>query len=131
MPEHQARRDAQLEDRELLMDSTARSFAIATHGASGGLSRECKSIGGFAMLEVLIMLLLGLLGLLGLMTRANTAELESYQRVQAVILMRDMFNRIESNRSVAGCYSYGTVGPYFGTGYADTPTCSLVSAAHY
>src|SRR6266568_2914990 len=104
MPEHQARRDAQLEDRELLMDSTARSFAIATHGASGGLSRGCKSIGGFAMLEVLItllILLLGLLGLLGLMTRANTAELESYQRVQAVILMRDMLNKIESNRAVA------------------------------
>src|SRR5712691_7303562 len=29
MPEHQARRDAQLEDRELLMDSTARSFGRA------------------------------------------------------------------------------------------------------
>ncbi len=114
------------------MDSTARSFTIATHGASGGLSRGCKSIGGFAMLEVLItllILLLGLLGLLGLMTRANTAELESYQRVQAVILMRDMLNRIESNRSVAGCYSNGTVGTQFGTGYAGTPTCTLGSAA--
>ena len=84
------------------MDSTARIFAIATGGASGGR----RTAGGFAMLEVLItllILLLGLLGLLGLMTRANTAELESYQRVQAVILMRDMFNRIESNRAVAGC----------------------------
>src|SRR6266705_1055418 len=127
VPEHQARRDAQHEDRELLMDSTARIFAIATGGASGG----CRTAGGFAMLEVLItllILLLGLLGLLGLMTRANTAELESYQRVQAVILMRDMFNRIESNRSVAGCYSNGTVGTQFGTGYADTPTCTLGSA---
>ena len=67
------------------MDSTARIFAIATGGASGG----CRTAGGFAMLEVLItllILLLGLLGLLGLMTRANTAELESYQRVQAVII---------------------------------------------
>ncbi len=110
------------------MDSTARSFAIATGGASGG----CRTAGGFAMLEVLItllILLLGLLGLLGLMTRANTAELESYQRVQAVILMRDMLNKIESNRAVAGCYSNGTVGTQFGTGYTDTPTCTLGSAA--
>ena len=110
------------------MDSTARSFAIATGGASGGR----RTAGGFAMLEVLItllILLLGLLGLLGLMTRANTAELESYQRVQAVILMRDMLNRIESNRAVAGCYSNGTVGTQFGTEYAGTPTCTLGSAA--
>ena len=110
------------------MDSTARSFAIATGGASGGR----RTAGGFAMLEVLItllILLLGLLGLLGLMTRANTAELESYQRVQAVILMRDMLNKIESNRSVAGCYSNGTVGTQFGTEYAGTPTCTLGSAA--
>ncbi len=110
------------------MDSTARIFAIATGGASGG----CRTAGGFAMLEVLItllILLLGLLGLLGLMTRANTAELESYQRVQAVILMRDMLNRIESNRAVAGCYSNGTVGTQFGTEYAGTPTCTLGSAA--
>ncbi len=92
------------------MDSTARSFAIATGGR--------RTAGGFAMLEVLItllILLLGLLGLLGLMTRANTAELESYQRVQAVILMRDMSN--------------GTVGTQFGTEYAGTPTCTLGSAA--
>jgi len=110
------------------MDSTARIFAIATGGVSGG----CRTAGGFAMLEVLItllILLLGLLGLLGLMTRTNTAQLESYQRVQAVILMRDMFNRIESNRGVAGCYSNGTVGTQFGTGYAGTPTCTLGIAA--
>jgi type IV pilus assembly protein PilV len=81
------------------------------------------------VLITLLILLLGLLGLLGLMTRANTAELESYQRVQAVILMRDMFNRIESNRAVAGCYSNGTVGTQFGTEYAGTPTCTLGSAA--
>ena len=91
-----------------------------------------SSARGFAMLEVLVtllILLLGLLGLLGVITRATTAEMESYQRVQAVILMRDMFNRIESNRAVAGCYSNGTVGTQFGTGYAGTPTCGLGTAA--
>src|SRR5258708_29117042 len=105
MPEHQARRDGQLEDRELLMDSTARSFAIATHGAWGGLSRGRKTTGGFAMLEVLItlfILLIGVLGLLGLMSRTTTAEMESYQRVQVVILIRGMLNKIESDQGVAG-----------------------------
>src|SRR5258708_35893367 len=43
--------------------------------------------------------------------------------------MRDMFTRIESNRGVAGCYSNGTVGTQFGTGYAGTPTCTLGIAA--
>src|SRR5258708_13145315 len=102
------------------MDSTARSFAIATGGPSGGR----RTAGGFAMLEVLItllILLLGLLGLLGLMTRTNTAQLESYQRVQAVILMRDMFNRIESTRGGAGCYSNGTAGPQFRTAMSPPP----------
>src|SRR5260370_38234763 len=106
------------------MGSTAGSFAIAAGGPSGGR----RTAGGFAMLEVLItllILLLGLLGLLGLMTRANTAELESYQRVQAVILMRDMLNRIEADRAVAGCHSNGTGGTQFGTGYAGTPSCTL------
>src|SRR5258708_18356108 len=105
MPEHQARRDGQLEDRELLMDSTARSFAIATHGAWGGLSRGRRTAGGFAMLEVLItllILLLGLLGLLGLMTRANTAGLESYQRVPAGVPLRGQVNQAEVERAVAG-----------------------------
>lgn len=82
---------------------------------------------GFAMLEVLVTLfiiLLGLLGSVGLMIRANTAEMESYQRVQAVILLQDMRNRIEANRAVASCYSNGPTGTQLGTGYAGTPSCT-------
>jgi type IV pilus assembly protein PilV len=89
--------------------------------------RGGRTISGFAMLEVLIsllILLVGLLGVIGLMVRANTAEMESYQRVQAVILMRDMLNRINSNRAVAACYSNGPAGTQFGTGYAGAPTCA-------
>ena len=81
---------------------------------------------GFAMLEVLVTLviiLLGLLGTVGLMIRANTAEMESYQRVQAIILLQDMRNRIEANRAVASCYANGPTGMQLGTGYAGTPSC--------
>ena len=114
------------------MASSARKLAIGKEGAAIDARRACPTHRGFAMLEVLVTLLilvLGLLGLLGVMTRATTAELESYQRVQAMILMRDMFNRIESNRAVASCYSNGAVGTQFGTGYAGTPSCALGTAA--
>src|SRR5258706_7468791 len=63
---------------------------------------------GFAMLEVLItlvILLIGLLGLAGVVARSNAAELESYQRVQALILAQDMVDRINANRKYAACYS--------------------------
>ena len=87
---------------------------------------------GFAMLEVLVALvviLLGLLGAVGLMIRSNTAEMESYQRVQAVILLQDMRNRIEANRDVATCYSNGPTGVQLGTGYAGAPACASGTAA--
>ena len=87
---------------------------------------------GFAMLEVLVTLLiilLGLLGAVGLMVRANTSEMESYQRVQAIVLLQDMRNRIEANRAVVSCYSNGPTGMQLGTGYAGTPSCAAGSAA--
>ncbi len=87
---------------------------------------------GFAMLEILVTLfiiLVGLLGAVGLMVRANTAEMESYQRVQAVILLQDMRNRIEANRAVVSCYSNGPTGMQLGTGYAGTPSCASGTAA--
>lgn len=84
---------------------------------------------GFSMLEVLVALVIlmtGLLGLAGLQMRAHQGEMESYQRVQALVLLQDMANRINANRKVADCYaitaSSGT--PYFGNGYTGTPTCT-------
>lgn len=76
---------------------------------------------GLSMIEVLVtlvILLIGLLGLAGLMTQSHRAELESYQRVQALILLQDMAGRINANRKAASCYaiSDGTSGqPYLGT----------------
>jgi len=65
---------------------------------------------GFSMIEVLItliILLTGLLGLAGLQIRAQQAELESYQRSQALILVSDMAGRIAANRRATPCYAIG------------------------
>ena len=65
---------------------------------------------GVMMLEVLVTLVIiaiGLLGLAGLQTRLQVAEMESYQRAQALLLLNDMANRIQTNQSVAGDYATG------------------------
>ncbi|MDH4235509.1 MAG: type IV pilus modification protein PilV [Gallionella sp.] len=62
---------------------------------------------GFSLVEVLVtivILMIGLLGLAGLQSRAYTTQLESYQRSQALILLKDMAGRIESNRKNAAAY---------------------------
>lgn len=87
---------------------------------------------GFSMIEVLVtlvILLLSLLGLAGIMLVSQRAEMESYQRVQALILLQDMVERINANRKVASCYALttdATTGaPYFGTSSSiTTPTCT-------
>jgi type IV pilus assembly protein PilV len=64
---------------------------------------------GYSMIEVLVslvILLLGLLGLLGLQARAQTAEMESYQRAQAIVLLQDIADRMNANRSDAWALAY-------------------------
>lgn len=78
------------------------------------------NIKGFSMIEVLVtilILMIGLLGLAGLQTRALTAQMESYQRGQALFLLRDMADRINANRMNASSY----VGFTLGTGTANCP----------
>ena len=78
---------------------------------------------GLSMIEVLvtlIILLVGLLGLAGLMMQSQRSEMESYQRVQALILLQDMAGRINANRLAgASCYgitpSVSSITPYLGT----------------
>src|SRR5918996_849935 len=75
-----------------------------------------KYAAGFSMIEVLVtivILLVGLLGLAALHGRANTAEMESYQRSQALILLSDMVNRINANRKFAMDYVNNSI-PYVG-----------------
>ncbi len=66
---------------------------------------------GFSMLEVLISLAImafGLLGLVGMQAVAQKMELESYQRAQALILLSDIIDRINTNRAAATCYAITT-----------------------
>src|SRR5205814_4026364 len=63
---------------------------------------------GFNMLEILFSLLIvttGLLGLAGTQVIAQRAEQESYQRAQAIVLMTDIVDRINTNRKAAICYN--------------------------
>ena len=74
-------------------------------------SRNILRQSGSSMIEVLvtlIILLIGLLGLAGLMTQSQRSEMESYQRVQALVLLQDMAGRINVNRAVASCYAFTT-----------------------
>lgn len=66
---------------------------------------------GFTMLEVLVtivILAMGLLGVAGLQARMQVAELESYQRAQAIVLLDDIVARINANRKNAMNYVTAT-----------------------
>jgi type IV pilus assembly protein PilV len=79
---------------------------------------KLRSERGFLMIEVLItmfILLVGLLGIVGLQARSQQAETESYQRTQALMLLRDMADRMNANRLNAASYVTGTSSP-LGTG---------------
>ena len=71
-----------------------------------------KEQGGSTMIEILVAIVIvvvGLLGLAGLQSRATLAEMEAYQRAQAIVLVQDMADRIASNRKNA--MSYVTASP--------------------
>jgi len=96
---------------------------------------------GFNLLETLVALLIvvvGLLGLAGLQARAQVAELESYQRAQALVLLYDMVDRINNNRLTAPCFAFTTdlangtpyAGDTTGGGHLGTPSCGLSTTAY-
>ena len=82
------------------------------------LNRSGKQ-SGLSMIEVLVtmvILMVGMLGLAGLQTQSLRSEMESYQRVQALILLQDMVGRINANRANALSYVTTTLGtPHLGT----------------
>ena len=81
-----------------------------------------RSNRGVSMLEVLIaigLLTIGLLGVAQLQFQMQTAELEAYQRTQAIVLLQDMVDRINANRKNAAAYA--TAAPL---GTASTVDCS-------
>ena len=68
---------------------------------------------GFTMIEVLVtiaILVVGLLGLAAMQTLSTLAELESYQRSQALVLVRDMADRMSANKAQIVNYVASDVG---------------------
>lgn len=79
---------------------------------------------GATLIEVLVslvILMLGLLGLVGVMIQSQRAQVESYQRVQAVLLVQDMTARLNANKVLASCYVLPT---FLGTGNGTIPATS-------
>lgn len=68
---------------------------------------------GIALLEILISLLItafGVLGYIGFQARTSVAQLEGYQRTQALMLINDMAERISLNRENAAAYVADDIG---------------------
>ena len=99
----------------------------------GNIARRQSGSSMIEVLVTLIILMVGLLGLAGLMVQGQRSEVESYQRVQALILVQDMTGRINANRKVASCYAYTTNAangtPYLGVGATAVPACTAGTAA--
>ncbi|MEP7083154.1 MAG: type IV pilus modification protein PilV [Betaproteobacteria bacterium] len=100
--------------------------ASADHPFAGDASIvQCSHRDGFAMIEVLVTIVLlsiGLLGLAALQSRTAIAHVESYQRVQALLLAQDMADRIAANSANSARYA----GDDFGSGAA-VPCVGLIS----
>jgi len=68
---------------------------------------------GVTLIEVLVTIVIlafGLLGLAGLQAKVQLAEVESYQRAQAIALLSDMSERISANRGQAASYIVASIG---------------------
>ena len=85
-------------------------------------ARRAARQGGTSMIEVLVsivIVVLGLLGLAGLQSHAALAEVESFQRAQAIMLLQDMVDRMNANRLNAAKYVTDKQGTDLGPDAAD------------
>ncbi|MCY1290009.1 type IV pilus modification protein PilV [compost metagenome] len=83
---------------------------------------------GFSLLEVLVAIVIltfGLLGTAGLLAKVYLAEIESYQRTQATLLLQDMAERIGANRTLASSYVTASA---IGTGDTQPNSCLAIAA---
>jgi type IV pilus assembly protein PilV len=81
---------------------------------------------GSSLVEVLVTLVIlavGLLGVAGLQTKVGVAEMESYQRAQALLALSQMTERMSANTAQATSYVSNTVG----TGDAQPTDCSGIA----
>lgn len=98
---------------------------------------KSQSSQGFTLLEVLVTIVIlafGLLGIAGLQSKALNAEMESYQRAQALVIAQDMVDRIQVTRINAADYAFSgaSVSAYDGetyVGFSATHTCDTGSTA--
>ncbi|MBE7941972.1 MULTISPECIES: type IV pilus modification protein PilV [Ramlibacter] len=68
------------------------------------MARTPRVQAGASLIEVLVTMVIiafGLLGMAGLQSRMQVAEVEAYQRAQALVLLDDMAHRISTNRNAA------------------------------
>jgi len=83
---------------------------------------------GTSLIEVLVTLVIlafGLLGVAGLQTKIGVAEMESYQRAQALLALSQMTERLGANTAqAAGYVTAGAVG----TGDNQPADCSGIAA---
>src|SRR5947209_7225863 len=84
---------------------------------------------GTSLIEVLVTMVIlafGLLGAAGLQARLQLADMEAYQRSQALILVDDIASRIATNRANSAAYVTTAANP-LGTGTACLVTTTASS----
>lgn len=82
---------------------------------------------GTSLIEVLLtvfVIAFGLLGLAKLQSKMQLAQVESYQRVQASLLLADISERINANRAAAAIYVSATP---IGTNDAQPASCTALA----
>lgn len=85
------------------------------------ISRHQAGVSLIEVLVTIVILAFGLLGLAGLQSKMQLADVESYQRAQAIVLLQEMVDRVSTNRGDAS--SYVAAGA-LGTGDDQPASCS-------
>jgi type IV pilus assembly protein PilV len=91
-----------------------------------------SKVTGFSMIEILISLLIVLtsvMGVAGLVVRVTQQDVEAAQRIEGLVFLQDMVDRIQANQQVVGCYSNGAAGVVVGTGVDQIPDCNAGTAS--
>jgi type IV pilus assembly protein PilV len=79
---------------------------VAQQGKNSmSFGRYEKGVGLIEILMSLVVIAVGMLGLVGLHGKAQLAEMESYQRIQALVLLEDIASRLRANRVWRSCYA--------------------------
>jgi type IV pilus assembly protein PilV len=89
---------------------------------------QAVSSAGFTLIEVLVTIVILAVGLLGLALLQSTSlnnQLEAYQRAQAMLLLEDMANRIQVNRTAARAGAYADADD-LGLEPAEEATCQAI-----